>query len=121
MGETSENVWNGQVERDTDTVSEIGEDIAYFVEEHNIDSDGQHKCLVEELGELSEALLIDADRPVIAEEIGDVIFVAWTIALLHDIDPVSAVGTVAAENVRKDAGTDGGKVTKSGLESEEHE
>jgi len=119
MTDTSDNVWSSQVEEKTRNFHQARADIREFVSKHDIDADSQHKCLVEELGELSEVLLVDGDTEDVAEEIGDVIFVAWTLALLHDVSAMEAVSDVAAENVQKDETVDGGKVTQSGLETQD--
>lgn len=119
MADTTEDAWTRHIEESTDSLPQTRADIRQFVVEHDIDVDGQHKCLVEELGELSETLLTDADTPDIAEEIGDVIFVAWTLAILHDIPAMEAVSDVAAENIQKDGKVEGGKVTQSGLETDD--
>jgi len=121
MTDTIDNVWSRRLEAEICDVRQARADIREFVSKHDIDVDSQHKCLVEELGELSEVLLIDGDAEDVAEEIGDVIFVAWTLALLHDVSAMEAVSDVAAENIQKDETVDGGKVTQSGLENGEHE
>jgi len=85
-----------------------------FVADHGdvIDAQSQFNCLVEEVGELAEALNKDAPDDAVAEEVGDVLFVARTIAVLHGINATTALNTVISENVRKSLDADGNKVTK---------
>lgn len=91
--------------------------IAQFNSKHDTDMDAQFRQLVEEVGELAEALNRE-DSELLAEEIGDVVFVARSMAELEDIDVTEMVNQIAEENLEKDAETDGSKVTKSGLEDD---
>lgn len=85
-----------------------------FVADHGdvIDAQSQFNCLVEEVGELAETLNTDAGDEAVAEEVGDVLFVARTIAVLHGIDATEALNTVIQENVRKSLDAEGNKITK---------
>ena len=98
------------------TTVDYNSDIEQFVEKHQPTVQQQFRCLVEEMGELSEALNENAGYEHIGEEIGDVIFVAHTLGVLHGIDVDMTVANIAAENLEKDTGTDGAKITKEGLD-----
>jgi len=87
-------------------------EIAQFNERHGVTEDQQFKALVEEVGELSEALNTEAGDDAVAEELADVIFVARSIAELRDINITSELVETIAENNDKDKSTDGQKVTK---------
>jgi NTP pyrophosphatase (non-canonical NTP hydrolase) len=92
----------------------ITSDIEKFVEEHELTVDNQMLCLMEECGELGEAVLRD-DTDNIRAECADVVFVAYTVAMLATDDPAiltAEVERVAAENAMKSPTTDGDKVTK---------
>lgn len=86
--------------------------ITAFVNQHDLDVDGQFKCLVEEVGEVAEMLNTDSSNDELAEELADVIFVAYSIGMLEHVDVDGALNTVAAENAQKDRTTAGSKVTK---------
>jgi NTP pyrophosphatase (non-canonical NTP hydrolase) len=86
--------------------------IAQFVIKHDLTVDQQFRQLAEELGELAEALNCEEDTEAIAEEIGDVVFVARTIGYLHQIPVTPALNEVTEENLGKNTETDGDKVTK---------
>jgi len=86
--------------------------IAQFNNKHNVTEDQQFKALVEEIGELSEALN-RYETDAIAEELADVIFVARSLAELRDINITSELNEVIEENLSKDTQTEGQKVTKS--------
>lgn len=86
--------------------------IEQFNERHDVTERQQFQALVEEVGELSETLNRDSTENEIAEELADVIFVARSIAELHDIDIEAAVKQVTDENLQKNTSTDGTKVTK---------
>lgn len=85
--------------------------IAEFQIAHDYSVDDQFKVLIEELGELSEALLQNDGKKIgkdnsmgieeIQEEIGDVRYTLDTIALLCDIDPLTAEYQIALENAEK--------------------
>ena len=94
------------------TTIDYHSDIQEFVDTHEPTVEQQFRCLVEEIGELAEALNTEQNE-AIAEEIGDVIFVAETLAILHGIDANRTTAMVAAENLEKDTGTDGAKITKA--------
>jgi len=89
--------------------------IARFNGKHDVTEDQQFKALVEEVGELSEALYTDGTDEQVAEEIADVLFVCRSLAELRDIDIGKELNTVIEENIQKDESTDGEKVTKEGL------
>jgi len=93
-----------------------------FNHRHDLALDGQTLQLVEEIGELAEAVQRDADEEQLREEAADVIFVAASVSLLVDGRPGDDAHYVARQNLQKDATTDGDKVTKSGLhDSTTHE
>lgn len=87
--------------------------IAQFVSKHGCTEEQQFKALVEETGELSEALNRESSAEEIEEELADIIFVARSIGEIHDLDLTSAVNAVSDENLQKDSESDGSKVTKS--------
>jgi len=89
--------------------------IARFNGKHDVTEDQQFKALIEEVGELSEALYTDGTDEQVAEELADVLFVARSLAELRDIDIGKELNTVIEENIQKDESTDGEKVTKEGL------
>lgn len=91
--------------------------IARFNEKHDLSVDSQFRQLVEEMGELAEAVNRE-DVGELAEELADVVFVARSIAELEDINLTKQVNAVAEENLEKDESTDGAKVTKDGLDEE---
>lgn len=102
-------------EFDCDNVEEAMALTQAFVEKHGVEELNQALMLGSEVGELQEAVLMD-DREGIREEIGDVIFVVYTIAYLEGIDPWVAFRAVARDNIGKDSSTEGGKVTKDKYE-----
>ncbi len=86
-----------------------------FVKKHGLDIDSQNKALVEELGELNEALNKEAPKEQVNEEICDIIFVATTITSLEDIDQkqfYKKLNKTFRQNMRKNKTKDGKKVTK---------
>ena len=89
--------------------------IARFNGKHDVTEDQQFKALVEEVGELSEALYTDGTDEQVAEEIADVLFVCRSLAELRDIDIGKRLNTVIEENIQKDESRNGEKVTKQGL------
>lgn len=93
----------------------ITADIEQFVEQHDVTIQSQLLCLMEECGELAEAGLRNDTEAIVAEA-ADVVFVAYTVAMLATGERGSRltaeVETVAAENAAKSATTDGDKVTK---------
>jgi len=124
--------------------------IARFNDRHDVSSDQQFLMLIEELGELAEAVHdptlarycafkmsrlgdnaeytnregfdidTDWDKPdetELAEELADIIFVARSLAEVHDINISARVNEVARENLEKDESSDGQKVTKKGLDN----
>lgn len=91
-------------------------EITAFNERHDCTEDQQFKQLIEEVGELAEAYNRDATDEQIAAELGDVIFVARSLAELRTINVEAAVNTTIHENSQKDESTDGQKVTKEGLD-----
>jgi len=86
--------------------------IAQFNSRHDITEDQQFKALVEEVGELAEALNRHRGDDAIAEELADVVFVARSLAELRDINITSELVETIAENNKKDESTSGQKVTK---------
>ena len=90
--------------------------IARFNGKHDVTEDQQFKALVEEVGELSEALYTDGTDEQVAEELADVLFVARSLAELRDINVTSHLNDVIAENNAKNSETDGQKVTKDTVE-----
>ena len=88
--------------------------ISLFNSKHNLTEDQQFKALVEEVGELSEALNTEASDEEVAEEIADVLFVARSLAELRGINASMQLNEVINENKEKDRSKDGRKVTKSG-------
>lgn len=88
--------------------------IERFNGKHDIDEQSQFNCLVEEVGELAEAVNEDAEKAELAEELGDIIFVARSIGGMHDINMTAVVNQIAEDNLGKDSSTEGTKVTKSG-------
>jgi len=86
--------------------------IAQFNSKHNVTEDQQFKQLVEEVGELSEALNRD-DTAAITEELADIVFVARSLVELRGINITDELTKVIKENRSKDTQTDGQKVTKS--------
>ena len=87
-------------------------EIAQFNERHNVTEDQQFKALVEEVGELAEALNTEAGDDAVAEELADIKFVARSLAELRDINITSELVETIAENSEKDELKDGQKVTK---------
>jgi NTP pyrophosphatase (non-canonical NTP hydrolase) len=90
--------------------------IEKFVNKHDLTVDQQFKCLVEEVGEVAEALNTNASKEEVNEELSDVMFVARTITQLvggqgHAQEQLE---NTALENLEKDTTTDGNKITKEG-------
>jgi|APHM01.1.fsa_nt_gi Predicted pyrophosphatase len=88
------------------------EAIVQFVDKHDLSVDGQFGCLVEEVGEFADCWTRKSEIGEAKEELGDVLFVAWTLCLMLGIDPQEAVNEVAHENLDKSTATEGQKVTK---------
>jgi NTP pyrophosphatase (non-canonical NTP hydrolase) len=86
--------------------------VKLFNDKHDVDIDGQSKMLSAEVGELNDAILRD-DKDGIKEEIGDVMFVAISIAHLYEIDVAESLIHVCEENMGKDKSKEGNKVTKA--------
>jgi NTP pyrophosphatase (non-canonical NTP hydrolase) len=86
--------------------------IAQFNSRHDVTEDQQFKALVEEVGELSEALNTEVGDDAVAEELADIIFVTRSLAELRDINITSELVETIAENSEKDESVDGNKVTK---------
>ena len=86
--------------------------IGQFIDKHDPSEDQQHKALIEEVGELAEALNRDADDDAVAEELADIVFIAYTLAYMRDVDLEYETVQTARENVDKDTSTDGAKITK---------
>jgi NTP pyrophosphatase (non-canonical NTP hydrolase) len=87
--------------------------ISLFNQRHDVDEDSQFKQLMEEIGELAEALNRDADDKEVAEELGDVVFVATSIADLRGLSIEGATESVTKTNLMKNLERDGNKITKS--------
>jgi len=88
--------------------------IEKFVQKHGLTVDQQFKCLVEEVGEVAEALNTDARKEEVNEELADVMFVARTMTQLmggHG-HAQERLEITALENLEKDTTTDGNKITK---------
>jgi len=79
-----------------------------FLDKHQPTVHQQFHCLIEEVGELSEALLTDDN---VKEEIEDVCFVALTLLYQHGYN-LHHVQSTALENVNKTTSTKGNKITK---------
>lgn len=71
------------------------------------DADAQFKCLVEEVGELAEALNCERDP---SGEIADVLITAFVLADLLEIDVREAYVEKMTHNLRKSPSKQGGKV-----------
>jgi len=85
-----------------------------FLDKHDVTLDQQFKCLVEEVGEVAEALNTDAGKEAVNEELADVMFVARTMTQLiggHG-HAQERLEITALENLEKDTKTYGNKVTK---------
>jgi len=87
------------------------DDIEEFVSKHGLTVHNQMLALMEEMGELGEAMLRD-DASAITEELGDIVFIAFSIAIMYDVDLERITEEIAAENIKKTRSTDGAKVTK---------
>jgi NTP pyrophosphatase (non-canonical NTP hydrolase) len=88
------------------------EAIELFVTKHNCMPTQQVLALVEEVGELSEALNSGLSDDQLAEELADVVFVALTLGVIYDVDVASELHRVTQENLQKNTATEGSKVTK---------
>lgn len=85
--------------------------IREFQENHEYTIDDQFKVLIEEIGELSEAMLQNEGKKIgkinsmnednIFEEIGDCMFTLASIAQLYDIRWRVAFNQTAEENLEK--------------------
>lgn len=91
-----------------------------FNKQHDLTPKNQTLMLQSEVGELSDEVL-RRNPDLIAQELGDVLFVAYSIALLFDIDYEGAFYRTAVENSKKKGTKDGEKVSKEGLEDEDKE
>lgn len=89
----------------------IEQHIERFNERHSLDTEGQFKQLVSEVGELGEEINKENDEKI-AEELSDVIFVAWSICLIENVDINSELVEVCMENLDKSESKEGSKVTK---------
>lgn len=98
------------------TINQYG--VHSFNERHSVSEQQQFRALIEEVGELAEALNTEAGDDAVAEELADIIFVARSLAELRDIDISHVVNETIAENSDKDATTNGQKVTKDGLDTD---
>lgn len=83
-----------------------------FAEKHNLEARHQALMLEAEMGELMDAIIRE-DSPDMREEIGDVLFVLYSIAYMEGIDPWHSFRMVAQDNIEKDMEKEGTKVTKS--------
>ncbi len=90
------------------------EAIELFVRKHRCHPIQQVLALVEEVGEFSEAVNTESKEfsVEVAEELADIIFIALSLAIIYDVDVVSELHEVTQENLRKNADTQGNKVTK---------
>jgi len=93
--------------------------IAQFNSKHSVTEDQQFKALIEEIGELSEALNTDATDEDIGEELADVLFVSRSLAELREINISSALNETIDENLGKNTTTQGQKVTKDSSNSDD--
>jgi len=89
-----------------------------FVNKHDLSETQQFRALVEEVGELSEALNTDASDEQVVEELADIGFIAYTLAEMRDEQFWHEVHMTAEENLQKSASTEGAKITKATGESE---
>ena len=87
--------------------------IEAFIDKHDPSDDQQHKALVEEVGELAEALNRDASDEDVTEELADIVFVAHTLSYMRGIDLEFETVKTARENVNKSTATEGNKITKA--------
>lgn len=76
-----------------------------------VNKKNQGMMLSSEVGELNEEIL-RRNPEGIAEEIGDVLFVAYSIALLTNIDYEKVLYDTCIDNSRKNESKEGDKVTK---------
>lgn len=95
----------------TDDIERTIMAVERFNEKHGLETKNQGLQLGAEVGELQDEIL-KQDKDGMKEEIGDVLFVAISVALLEDIDFIEAVHEVSMENLGKDVSKEGGKVTK---------
>lgn len=95
----------------TDDIERTIMAVERFNEKHGLETKNQGLQLGAEVGELQDEIL-KQDKDGMKEEIGDVLFVAISVALLEDIDFIEAVYEVSMENIAKDGSKKGGKVTK---------
>jgi len=86
--------------------------IAQFNSRHDVTEEQQFQALVEEVGELAEALNTEAGDDAVAEELADIKFVARSLAELRDINITSELVETIEENDEKNQSTQGQKVTK---------
>lgn len=78
---------------------------------HIDDADAQFKCLVEEVGELAEALNCEEDA---GEEIADVLVTAFVLADIEEVDVRAEYIDKMEYNLGKTPSKRGGKVTDDG-------
>lgn len=93
-----------------DSVMAVAHDFRKQVDIH--DPDAQFKCVVEEIGELSEALNTGS-HDAIEEEIGDIIVTVAVLADLYGVDAIDSYYDQMADNMEKSPSKKGGKVTKA--------
>lgn len=97
-------------------MTDTDELIKAFNDKHNCRIDGQFRQLVEEIGELAEAVATE-NREQVLEECADVEYVARSIALLahepggYHRPPQVALEETAEYNLKKSGDRDGSKVT----------
>jgi len=84
-----------------------------FVEKHDLDVEQQFHCLVEEVGEVSEAILKEKDDFEVERELADVLFVARTMHKLLGGTARHHLKDVAEHNIRKSVSRKGDKISKS--------
>lgn len=95
-------------------------DIQRFLDKHDLSLEQQFKCLVEEIGEVSEAILTEQENQDVARELGDVMFIARTMIQLLNQQPSQTLTLrsqqiledTAARNLEKNTSTTGNKITK---------
>jgi NTP pyrophosphatase (non-canonical NTP hydrolase) len=89
-----------------------------FRDKHGLDKDSdQFNILVEEVGELGEAIARGNEEDIL-DECVDVIYVARLLSTIYQEDSSTPFGVryrrTANENLEKDISKDGNKVTKDG-------
>lgn len=86
--------------------------IETFVEKHDLTETQQFRALVEEVGELSEALNTGGEDDEVLEELADIVFIAYTLAIMRDESLTDETWDVADENLAKSPSREGEKITK---------